>query len=233
MPTKQAIQAPEITKPLTSYALKKSVTATADRWTRNAPSLHTQNGARKFLTLVERRRALSNMRGLPKARALYAEVLAYSGARPSEVLALNARSFDLDRKLVTIVTLKRRAFFVREVPLPDQLLRALDRCFSLRRVQHDDARSVERLWPFCRMTAWRIINAVMRAAGIAGPQACSRGFRHCFGHGHCRHNTPLHIIQRWLGHAQLSTTAIYMGLSGSEERHFARRLWGEELGTCA
>ena len=36
----------------------------------------------------------------------------------------------------------------------------------------------ERLFPWCRQTAWRRIKAVMETAGIEGPQATPKGFRH-------------------------------------------------------
>ena len=37
--------------------------------------------------------------------------------------------------------------------------------------------------------------------------------------------SPLHLVQRWLGHAQLSTTAIDADAVGEDERHIAARLW--------
>jgi len=36
---------------------------------------------------------------------------------------------------------------------------------------------------------------------------------------------PRHLVQRWLGHASLRTTAIYGDVIGSEERAFAARMW--------
>jgi integrase len=36
---------------------------------------------------------------------------------------------------------------------------------------------------------------------------------------------PLPIVQRWLGHSRLETTAIYLDVSGDEERELAKRLW--------
>jgi integrase/recombinase XerD len=33
-------------------------------------------------------------------------------------------------------------------------------------------------------------------------------------------------VKRWLGHAHLSTTAIYVDAVGEEERGIAARLWG-------
>lgn len=35
-----------------------------------------------------------------------------------------------------------------------------------------------------------------------------------------------HMLQRWLGHAQLSTTAIYADAVGKEEQDIAARMWG-------
>ena len=37
---------------------------------------------------------------------------------------------------------------------------------------------------------------------------------------------PLHMLQRWLGHAQLSTTAIYADAVGKEEQYIASKMWG-------
>lgn len=206
--------------------MRKNVTGPLrNEWSAPEGSLHTLNGQRKFLNDGERRRALAATRVLSEDRALFVQVLAWTGARVSEVLALTPRSFQIENGFVTIVTLKRRKFSVREVPIPNQLIAALERFFGLASLQRDEKAGTRRLWPFCRMTAWRTIKAVVRAAGIAGPQACPKGFRHGFGHAHCRIRTPLHVIQGWMGHARLSTTAIYMELSGSEERAFARRLW--------
>ena len=33
------------------------------------------------------------------------------------------------------------------------------------------------------------------------------------------------VLQRWLGHSSLETTAIYPGVMGAEERLLARRMW--------
>jgi len=32
---------------------------------------------------------------------------------------------------------------------------------------------------------------------------------------------------KWLGHAQLSTTAVYANAVGAEEKGIARRMWGD------
>jgi integrase len=38
--------------------------------------------------------------------------------------------------------------------------------------------------------------------------------------------SPLNLVQKWLGHAQLSTTAIYANAVGAEEKDIAKRTWG-------
>ena len=94
-------------------------------------SLYAANGGRKYLNSVERQRALAIMATLPPDRALFTLTLAWTGARVSEVLALSAASFQVEGGLVAVRTLKRRRHVVREVPIPPELVAALDRHFSL------------------------------------------------------------------------------------------------------
>jgi len=63
-------------------------------------------------------------------------------------------------------------------------------------------------------------------AGIAGPQASPKGLRHGFGVAAVQAGIPLNMVQKWLGHAQLSTTAIYADAVGAEEQEIAERMWG-------
>jgi integrase len=194
------------------------------RWNSGEPGLHGPNGERKYLNRQERGRFLSVAETLEPSKALFALVLAWTGARISEVLALTPSSFQIDSGLVTVVTLKRRKLAVREVPIPPELMRRLDRAFSLRSCQQGNDLS-RRLWTFCRVTGWRAIKRVMMRAGISGRRASPRGLRHGFGVGTLQSGVPLNIIQRWLGHARMTTTAIYAAVCGPEELEFARRFW--------
>jgi hypothetical protein len=63
------------------------------------------------------------------------------------------------------------------------------------------------------------------AAGIRGAQASPKGLRHGFGVATVQARIPLNLVQRWLGHAQLSTTAIYAEAIGPEEQEIAARMW--------
>jgi site-specific recombinase XerC len=57
-------------------------------------------------------------------------------------------------------------------------------------------------------------------------QAATRaGLRHAFGVGSLQAGVPLNLVQRWLGHARISTTAIYAALCGPDELCFAALFW--------
>jgi integrase len=113
---------------------------------------------------------------------------------------------------------------VRQVPLPTDFLRELNRIFELDTAQRDPMRARTRLWHWSRSTAWRHVKKVMRRADVHGSSAMPKGLRHTFGVA-AFNTVPPHLVQRWLGHASLRTTAIYGDVSGPEERSFAERLW--------
>lgn len=191
----------------------------------DAASLYAVGGARKYLNAEERSRVLAAIEELPRDQALFALTLAWSGARTSEALALTPSSFQIERGLVAIRTLKRRRHAMREVPLPPALIAALDAYFGLAEAPRDPRAADERLWPWCRQTAWRIIKRVMLEARIIGRAASPRGLRHAFGIATLQADVPLNLVSRWMGHSRLSTTAIYTAASGPEERAFAARFW--------
>ncbi len=180
---------------------------------------------RKYLNHAERQRVLTATDHLPMRPALFALTLAWSGARISEVLALTPCSFQIERSLIAIVTLKRRRWCVREVPIPPALMQMLALEFGLAGAQGDQTVAGERLWMMSRTTAWRVVKRVMAHAGISGRGACARGLRHSFGVGTLQAGVPITLLQRWLGHARLSTTEIYTKVIGPEEIAFARLFW--------
>lgn len=193
-------------------------------------NLFSQSGSRKYLNAAERRDFLESAQGLPPNERLFCLTLAWSGARLSEILALTPASFDIGSGAVCIVTLKRRVpGVVRQVPLPRSLLRDLDRAFGLSRRQRDPDCASEPIWRWSRTTAWRRVKAVMRAAGIKGAPGMPKGLRHGFGVHAIHSNVPVTLVQRWLGHASLRTTSIYLGVIGQDERVLAGRMWTRPL----
>ncbi|MBX3483159.1 site-specific integrase [Phenylobacterium sp.] len=191
-----------------------------------ACGLYSRDGRRKYLNLGERRRLLAAGAAHGPSKALFAETMAWTGARVSEVLALTPAAFQIEQGVVAIVTLKRRGFVVREIPLPPELMRRLDAHFGLSMRQRDAELATQRLWPWHRVTAWRFLKTLAQDAAVTGAPACPRGLRHGFGVGALQAGVPLNLVQRWLGHARMSTTAIYGDACGREERVIASRFWG-------
>jgi integrase len=187
-------------------------------------SLYTHGGARKYLTGAERTRFIGAAErcGRADVRALCL-TLAYTGCRISEALALTPSAITADEGAIILRSLKRRngAVAYREVPVPATLLSLLEETFGLR------ARAATaRLWPLSRSRAWFLIKRVMADAGIApGIHATPKGLRHGFGLHAVRSGVPLNLVQRWLGHASMTTTAIYLQAIGDEERELAARMW--------
>ena len=65
----------------------------------------------------------------------------------------------------------------------------------------------------------------MRSAGIEGPQACPRRLQYSFGVAAVRAGVPFPIIAAVLGHASLTTTAIYTTAIGAKARELVSRVW--------
>lgn len=188
-------------------------------------SLYSVSGQRKYLTQDERARFIAAALRYPRANVrTLCLTLAWTGCRISEALALTASSIEPEGGFVAIRCLKKRSgrVVIREVPVPDALLNEIGA------VHHLDAVDIgERLWPFSRCRAWQLVKAVMDDAGIPhGLHATPKGLRHGFGLHAIRSGVPINLVQRWLGHARMETTAIYLQAMGSEERAIAERMWG-------
>jgi site-specific recombinase XerD len=65
----------------------------------------------------------------------------------------------------------------------------------------------------------------MQKAGVAGAHASPKGLRHSLGVSALQSGVPLNILQKWLGHTHMHTTAIYSDAVGPEERKLAGRFW--------
>jgi integrase len=121
---------------------------------------------------------------------------------------------------------KRRRGVYRAIPVPPSFLDTLEAVHGLKALKDglDSGRNVQ-LWPWSRPTGWRYVCAVMESAGVAGLHATPKGLRHGFGIKAVISNVPLNMTQKWLGHADLATTAIYADAIGPEEKQLAERMW--------
>jgi integrase/recombinase XerD len=194
----------------------------------NIMQIVNDKGERLYFTEEQRKALLAAAAKAPREVRSFCSVLCYTGCRISEALALTAKSIDLSAKVIVIESLKKRKQGVhRQVPVPPELLDILDMVHGIREIQKKGrARLNERLWTWSRMTAWRKMQALIKAAGIPdGPHACPKGLRHGFGVAAVSKGIALNMVQKWLGHAQLTTTAIYANAVGEEEQSIASRMW--------
>ncbi len=189
--------------------------------------LYDQTGRRKYLTPSERDAFLSASEAAPSEVRTFCSALVHSGCRISEALSLTAARVDFSGGVLIFETLKkRRSGVFRAVPVPPEFLEILDQVHGLRKIhlQPDHGTDV-RLWNWSRSTGWRRVRDVMEAAGIKGLHASPKGLRHGFGIKAVTSEIPLNMTKKWLGHASLKSTAIYVDAVGAEEVQLAMRLW--------
>ena len=177
-------------------------------------------GRRKYLTPKEREHFIRASSTLSPEQEAFCLMLAFSGCRISEALQFSADRIDFETRAVVIRCLKKRREepIYRAVPFPDWVLVKLKR--HSRRMA-----PAERLWLWSRGKGWLIIKRVMASVQLSGTHACPKGLRHGFGVAAVQSGIPLNLLQRWLGHEKLETTAIYANAIGAEERKIARRMW--------
>jgi integrase len=188
--------------------------------------LYDQQGNRKYLTKSERQAFIEAAQRAAPEIETFCLTLAYTGARISEVLSLVPRHIDGGSNAITIECLKkRRRGIFRSVPVPALYLSRLNAVHGLGSRQCDPEREQTRIWNWSRTTAWHRVKTVMQAAGVSPERAMPKALRHAFGVGGTQSGIPLNLIQRWLGHPHIQTTAIYTDVMGDEERSLADRMW--------
>ncbi|WP_431201566.1 tyrosine-type recombinase/integrase [Bradyrhizobium betae] len=185
-------------------------------------SLYSLQGQRKYLTGPERTLFIAAAMSCPRPELRsFCLVLAYTGCRISEALKLVAANIETTETSIALRSLKKRkkVGIVRQVPVPAALIDEV-------KIVHDLSVPGRRLWTWSRSRAWQLVKAIMAQAGICpGLHATPKGLRHGFGVHAIRSGIPLNLVQRWMGHASMTTTAIYLQVIGAEEREIAERMW--------
>lgn len=170
---------------------------------------------------------LSAFAQLDPGHALYALTLAWTGARVSEGLALTPVSFQIDDCLVAYRTLKQQGGFrypggaVAAGPHAG----AQPAFRSARRADRSraHAQAAVELLPRHRMALRQGGHGgcrCQRSPGLSARAAARLRRRRAAIAG-----AEITLVQRWLGHARLSSTAIYTAAMGPEEISFAGRFW--------
>jgi integrase/recombinase XerD len=189
--------------------------------------LYDPDGQRMYLTPTERDDFLMAAEDAVREVRTFCAMLAYTGCRISEALALTADRIDVKAGAVVFENLKeRRSGVYRPVPVPPAFLGTLKMVHDIRSAQKrkDRGRGVV-LWDWSRGTALSRVCEVMDVAGISGPHATPKGLRHGSGIKAVTSGVPLNLLQMWLGHAALSTTAIYADATAPEAKQLAERMW--------
>jgi integrase/recombinase XerD len=181
--------------------------------------LYDPYGKRLYLTHAERLAFLDAVRtNTPMLNGL-AVVLAFTGCRLSEALALTPNRIEQATGTIVFESLKKRRDGVfRAVPVPTKVFAALSPLLQ-------ETPPNRRLFPIHRSTAYRQLVDVMQRAGLNGPQATPKGLRHGFGVSAVQRGAPLNMVQKWLGHTNIKTTAIYANAVGAEEYEMAMKIW--------
>jgi integrase len=196
--------------------------------------LHDTAGNRLYLNAEERAAFMAVARRQPARDRTLCETLHYTGCRPSELLEITPGRVDLSGGTITIRSLKKRKeasgrskVVYRSVPVPPDYLDTLNTAHGIREAQKSRKLANAPIRPLSRVRVWQIVKRFMIEAGIPdAPQRSPKGLRHGFGINATVNSIPLHMLQKWMGHAQLSTTAIYADAVGREEQDIAARMWG-------
>jgi integrase/recombinase XerD len=184
-------------------------------------SLIDINGRRKYLNQGEVDRLLYCSSQSDHKTSLFCKMIILSGFRVSEVLSLTKSALDIEMDYVVVRCLKKRGKTVhRAVPLPHEFVLEMINYCKKAGLGNED-----RIWGWSRMTAYRKITRLMDQAEISGAFASPKGLRHAFGVRALHSGIPLNMLQRWLGHADIKTTAIYANAMGPEERMLASKMW--------
>ncbi|MDR3526094.1 MAG: tyrosine-type recombinase/integrase [Rhizomicrobium sp.] len=189
-------------------------------------SLYDAHGQRKYLTSKERAAFIRMAVRTGGPVGTFCSVMALTGARISEVLALTPERIDRANGAIVFETLKRRERGIfRAVPIPYELVELLYAVHNLKTAADDPERRGARLWRWSRPTAWKHVKSVMRLANIPDAQAMPKALRHAFGVEAVQDRIAITLVKKWLGHAKLQSTEIYATPLGREERRLAAHMW--------
>lgn len=189
--------------------------------------LFQKDGQRKYLTPSERSAFLKAAEKAPHEVRTFCLVLAHTGCRITEVLSLTIDRIDFEAGTIIVESLKKRKEGVfRAIPVPSSLLQTLDLVHRIREGQQRKMSRSTKLWSWSRTTGWRRVKEMMKEAGVANEAyAMPKGLRHGLGVQAVQSGIPLNMAQKWLGHSDIKTTAIYANAVGEEERTIAKRMW--------
>ncbi len=196
-------------------------------------TLYDSAGNRLYLNADERAAFLRVAKGKTPLERTLCETLHYTGCRISEAIELTPARIDLSANTVAIRSLKKRKdkngqqrIIYRTIPVPSDYIDTLNIAHGIREAQKKPKTAKAPLWDWTDRWGRKIVTDIMTEAGIPeGPHRCPKGLRHGYGINAILKGAPLNMLQKWMGHSDIKTTAIYADAVGPEEQGIAARLW--------
>lgn len=140
------------------------------------------------------------------------ELLYATGMRVSELTGITLESVNLDIGYLRCLGKGRRE---RIVPIGRSAIKAVQSYLTALRPALDAPRSGRRMFlsrtgrPMDRTSIWRLVRKYALRAGIAQPLH-PHTLRHCFATHLLAGGADLRVVQELLGHADLTTTQVYL-----------------------
>ena len=134
-----------------------------------------------------------------------------AGLRVSEALALEPGDLSLDADRPTLRVRSGKGGKARIVPVHPELQAALIAVLNYADVGRG------RIVNACRSTAWRWVQSAAFRAEVYGTLPPGRHvgthtFRHSYARHLLMHGIPINHLSRWLGHASITPTLVYLEL---------------------
>ncbi len=161
---------------------------------RRLPQYYSVDDVKRILAAVAAR--TDNHAALKQRDQLIIFTLAYTGLRRAELLSLKPADVDLTTKVLRVIGKGDKE---RVVPISEALLPLMAAWLPSCKV---------RVFPLSARRVNKLVTNYAEAAGCRHFHPHS--FRHFFATQLCEHNVNLRIIQELLGHADISTTAVYL-----------------------
>lgn len=132
-----------------------------------------------------------------------------AGLRISEALALTAADFRMGGEHPTLVVYRGKGGRSRTVPVHAELRAAINSALAFGSITNGP------IIPVTRQSAWRWVKqGVQRAVELGqlapGRKVGTHTLRHSFARHALSSGVPINIVSRWLGHASIQTTLIYL-----------------------
>ncbi len=176
----------------------------------------------RFLSESEYQALLRACSHHPRDAAIM-ELLLQTGIRLSELVHLTIHDVELPRQItrdadnVGILRVNRKGGNTDTVPLNYKACQALKTWLKVRpNVDHDALFVTKFTQPMGRRAVYRAVKKYLAEAGIN--DASVHTLRHTFGTHHVARGTDLKTVQETMGHADLSTTAMYVSLAKKAQR---------------